>query len=244
MRDVIEGKYEFPENCPPEARAICEQAKIFHQEVAEDALNVVIRADLFQRWWWNAREDKQSSMSAVHFGHLMTAATNDYLTTLCVQKLNCALVTGKSLPRRGRSLVVLLDKDCGSIMFEKLRAIILFEADFNWIQKVVYSKHMNRMIKRHNLMPEDLCAQSGKHGNEGSMLKLLHCNIKSPMHAPHAAVSADLKNAFDSAQQAVACMSVRSMGVSARIATLFLLSFRTVSFHLSTSYGISEDFFL
>ena len=84
-------------------------------------------------------------------------------------------------------------------MFERLQAIILFKTDFNWIQKVVYSKHMNGMIKKHNLMPEDQCAQSGKHGNEGSMLKLLHCNINSAMHAPHAAVSADLKNVFDSA---------------------------------------------
>ena len=125
-------------------------------------------------------------------------------------------------------------------MFEKLREIILFKADFNWIQKVVYRKHMNRMIN--NLMPKDQCAQSGKHGNEGSMLKLLHYNINSAMHAPHAAVSADLKNAFDSAQQAVACMSVRSMGVPARIATMFLLCLQTMSFRLSTGYGILEDF--
>ena len=50
MGDVLEGKYEFPKNCPSEARVICEQARILHQEVAKDALNVVIRSDLFQRW--------------------------------------------------------------------------------------------------------------------------------------------------------------------------------------------------
>ena len=110
MQDVIEGKYEFPENCPPEARTICEQARILHEEVSENALNVVIRTDLFQRWWRNTREDTQSSMSAVHFGHLMTAATDDYLTRLYVKKLNCALATGKPLSRWGRSLVVLLEK--------------------------------------------------------------------------------------------------------------------------------------
>ena len=107
----------------------------------------------------------------------------------------------------------------------------------------MYSKHMNRMIKRHKIMPKDQCAQSGKHGNEGLMLRLLHCNISSVMHAPHAAVSADLKNAFDSAQQAVASMSVRSMRVPARIATMILLCFQTMSFDLSTGYVISEDFF-
>ena len=128
-------------------------------------------------------------------------------------------------------------------MFEKLRAIILFEAYFNWIQKVVYSKHMNKMIKRHKLKPEDQCNQSKKHRNEELILKLLHFNINSVMHVPHAAVSTDLKDVFDSAQQAVACMSVRSMGVLAQPATMFLLCFQTMSFHLSTSYGISEDFF-
>ena len=33
------------------------------------------------------------------------------------------------------------------------------------------------------------------------------------------------------------------MGVPTRIATMFLLYFQTRSFHLSTGYGISEDFF-
>ena len=42
MQDVIEGKYEFPENCPPETRAICEQARILHEEASENVLNVVI----------------------------------------------------------------------------------------------------------------------------------------------------------------------------------------------------------
>ena len=110
MQDIIEGKYEFPESCPPDAHAICEQAKILYEVISEDTLNVVIRADLFQRWWRNTREDTQSSMSAVHFGHLMTAATDDYLTRLYVKKLNCALATGKPLSTRGRSLVVLLEK--------------------------------------------------------------------------------------------------------------------------------------
>ena len=110
MQDAIEGKYEFPEDCPPDARAICEQAKIRHEAVSEHTLNVVIRTDLFQRWWRNAKEDTQSSMSAVHFGHLMTAATDDHLTRLYAKKLSCALATGKPLSRWGRSLVVLLEK--------------------------------------------------------------------------------------------------------------------------------------
>ena len=57
MKDAIGWKYEFPEDYPPDVRAICEQAKFLHEVVIEDTINVVIRTDLFQRWCRNAKED-------------------------------------------------------------------------------------------------------------------------------------------------------------------------------------------
>ena len=46
------------------------------------------------------------------------------------------------LPARkmGKNLTVLLEKEFGSIFLDKLRVIILFKADFNWIQKIIFSR--------------------------------------------------------------------------------------------------------
>ena len=75
-------------------------------------------------------------MVGVHFSHLKTAAWNDFLTDLYTSKLNVCLFSGDSLERWGKSLTVLLEKEFGSVFFDKLRAIILFEANFNWLQEM------------------------------------------------------------------------------------------------------------
>ena len=54
--------------------------------------------------------------------------------------------------KMGKSLTVLLEKEFDSVFFDKLRAIILFEADFNWIQKIIFSNKMANLAKKRNLI--------------------------------------------------------------------------------------------
>ena len=121
----------------------------------------------FQEWWRTTKEDTQSSMEGIHFGHLKAAAWNNHLTDLYTAKINACLNLGTALERWGKGLTVLLEKEFGSIFFDKLRAIILFEADFNWIQKIVFSKKMADLAQKHNLIPPEQCAAPGKDGSEG-----------------------------------------------------------------------------
>ena len=80
-------------------------------------------------------------MADIHFSHLKTAAWSDFLTNLCTAKLNACLESEVPLERWDKSLTVLLQKEFGSVFFDKLRAIMLFEADFNWLQKIVFSRN-------------------------------------------------------------------------------------------------------
>ena len=70
-------------------------------------------------------------------------------------KLNALLNSGVPLERWSKSLTVLLKKEFGSVFFNKLRAIILFEADFNWLQKIVFGRKMADLAKKHNLVPPE-----------------------------------------------------------------------------------------
>ena len=93
-----------------------------------------------QTWWRTPNKDIQSLMEGIHFGHLKTAAWHSFLTELYRSKLNACLLSRIPLERWDKSLTVLLEKEFGSVFFDKLRAIILFEADFNWLQKLIFSK--------------------------------------------------------------------------------------------------------
>ena len=83
---------------------------------------------------------------------------------------------------------------------------------------------MVRLAKRPELFPEEPCAQAGKQGNEGTLMKILYTDIHRTMHVAHAVISADLKNAYNSIQSTVASMSMRYVGVPQQIAELMLLA--------------------
>ena len=106
-------------------------------------------------------------MEGIHFSHLKTAAWSDQLTNLYIAKLNASLRGGFPLERWGKSLTVLLEKEFGSVYFDKLRAIILFEADFNWLQKLIFSQRMADLAKKHKLVPNEQCAAPGKMAMKG-----------------------------------------------------------------------------
>ena len=85
----------------------------------------------FQYYWQRADERIQSSYSRLHFGHYKAAAYSDGPSMLHAAKLNLCAKTGVALDRWGIGLTVLLEKICGNDFVHKLRAIFLYEADFN-----------------------------------------------------------------------------------------------------------------
>ena len=135
VTEILNGTYVFPPKCDEHARRICTKASKIYAKVARETIHAFVTRKQLQEWWHTAKEDTQSSMEGIHFGHLITASWNDFLTDLYTAKINACLNLGTSLKRWGKSLTVLLEKEFGSVFFNKLRAIILFEADFNWIQK-------------------------------------------------------------------------------------------------------------
>ena len=87
---------------------------------------------------------------------------------------------------------------------------MLFEADFNWLQKIVFSRKMTDLAKKQDLVPPEQCASPGKDGNEGTLLKVFHTDQLGTMHIPHATISADLENCYDLVAHAVAALGMRS----------------------------------
>ena len=172
--------------------------------------------------WRTANENVPSSMAGIHFSHIKTAAWSDFLTNLYTAKLNACLEYGVPLKRWGKSLTVLLEKEFGSVFFDKLRAIILFEADFNWLQKIVFSRNMTNLAKKHNLVPPEQCAAPGKDCNAGTLLKVFHTDHLRTMHILHTTISADLENCYDLVAHAVAALGMRSFGVRVTTVAVFL----------------------
>ena len=79
---------------------------------------------------------------------------------------------GKSLARLGIGLSVLLEKIIGNIFLHKLWAICLLEADFNWVNKMMYAKQMIGTALERKLIPGECFSKSGSNCISAVMTKI------------------------------------------------------------------------
>ena len=121
-----------------------------------------------------------------------------------VTKLNLALQTGVPLERWGNGLMVLLEKEFVSIYMEKLRAICLFEANLNWLEKLIFAKCVMFQAMEEGIVPPEYIAKAGTDANEGSMLKIQHNDIHCRIGINSAAVNVDLKNCYNAIHHSIA----------------------------------------
>ena len=110
----------------------------------------------FQKYWRSAREKTSSSMSGRHFGHYKAAAKNPYLSSIHAGFCNTATHYGISVPRWETGLSVMLEKIKNNIKVDKLRAILLMEADFNFVNKLMFGHRLINHVSAHHRMPEEL----------------------------------------------------------------------------------------
>ena len=149
---ILQGTYEFPRGTDETTiLALKAAAKIYAKN--KGVADLILRHKDF-KFWRKAKEQTESSASHLHFGHSMAQAFSERLTETKVVQLNIFLMMGMPLERWLHGLTpVMLEKERGNINIEKQRAICLFEADLNWVLKVIYAKRMMANAYEHDLVP-------------------------------------------------------------------------------------------
>ena len=127
----------------------------------------------FQYYWQRADERIQSSYSRLHFGHYKAAAFSDGPSMLHAAKLNLCAKTGVALDRWGIGLTVLLEKICGNNFVHKLRAICLYEVDFNWWNKLIFARRMMDNSRDAGMIPNECFAKKNSKCMDAIMTKMV-----------------------------------------------------------------------
>jgi hypothetical protein len=81
-------------------------------------------------------------------------------------KLTLATSTGITLARLENDLMVLLKKVFGNIYMDKMWAICLLEANFNWLNKFVFAKQMMDKVLQGDIIPAEQFAKRGSEATE------------------------------------------------------------------------------
>jgi hypothetical protein len=94
----------------------------------------------FQQYWKRVDERTSSLFSGVTFSHYKAVASHSMLSAMHAAYLTVCAQRSIPLACWGINLIVLLEKIVGNNFIHKLRAICLLEADFNWINKIIFAR--------------------------------------------------------------------------------------------------------
>ncbi len=148
----------------------------------------------WQRRWLKAKEKTSSSISGMHFGHYKAGARSRAISNYHALKITLALKHGFHLTRWEKGLTVMLEKKPGCQIIEKLRAILLMEADFNSSNKEIFGCRMLDNVRLYNLMPEEIYSEKGKTADDGTLSKILFYDLVHQSRRPASLGSIDAKD--------------------------------------------------
>ena len=153
-------------------------------------------------WWRTSREKIKSSRSLISFSHYKAQSYSKQITARRVEKLNLRLCVGLPSERWLYRITLLLKKESGNIDIDKLQAIILFEANFSWLLKLIFSKKLMRRAIEINLLPHNYFAQQGTSVKNEILSQTLWCDINRLQHRTIVVVSTDLSQCYNSIRHA------------------------------------------
>jgi hypothetical protein len=199
---------------------------------------------VFQSYWKHSNEDIQSSEYGCHFGHYKAASYGRYLLTMHAARLTRTTSTGISLACWGNRLTVLLIKKVfGNIYIDKMQAICLLEANYNWLNKFVFAKQMMDRAFQGNIIPVEQFAKRGSQATEVVLTPGLFCDIAWALHKTVAIESVDLANCYDAVAHPIASIALQSFKVCNVMVAMMLYVLKTMTWYLKTAFGQSEILF-
>ena len=238
-REILAGTFVPPSDTPDSLLLVLEEIARIAREIGEGAVRLTLTAEEFKRCWQPVDERTSSSKSKLHMGHYKAAARIDRLATFFARKLTFIARSGWAPSRWGNGLTVLLEKIAGIALVNKLRAILLFEADSNMFNRFVFADRAMALAREHNMIPTEQYAERQSEAADGNWSKRLIADISRQGKTPIGIVSADAESCYDRVAHVFASLVFQAFGVGITAITAMLASIQHMRFYLRTGLGES-----
>jgi hypothetical protein len=114
------------------------------------------------------------------------------------------------------------------------------EADFNWLNKLVFAKRMMDQAYDAGHIPLEQYARRGTQAAHGVLCKVLFCDYIRALHIAARIPSVDLGNCYDAVSHPIASIALQAFRVPLLTVVLALSVLQTMTFFLRTGYGVSK----
>ncbi len=163
----------------------------------EDHAEMTLGESTFWYYWRKFREKTSLSISGAHTGHYKSATFLDIVMNFLFRKIMLIARGGCPPERWGYGLQVLLEKVAGVALVNKLRAILLMEADFNYMYRWVFGYQAINKMYALGYIPGDQYSQKESTAEDARMDNQLTMDISRQLRHPLATMSANADKCYD-----------------------------------------------
>ena len=241
-QQMLEGTYVCPPGTDDFTRFFVECLKATAQR--EEPVSVTIATDDYINYWKKVREATLSSYSGLHFGHWKAATQDQWLSELHALSIEIPYSTGYSLRRWQAGLSAMLEKKAGVIMVDKLRAILLMEADFNFANKLIFgSRMMEVAMEEDEIPPEVFGSIKNREAIEAATCRRLIADLSRMTRTPMAISSVDAQTCYDRMVHSIASICCQRWKVPKEAILAALGTIQKMKFYLRTNFGDSTTYY-
>ena len=143
-----------------------------NDKVKDNPIPEYITPEQWRSCWKQQKENTSAGPSGLHFGHLKANATDEDMCFVDATLSAIPFATGYSPTRWQKGTNVMLYKKVANNHVEKLRTILLYEADFNAVNKILGRHMLANGENCDSIAPE----QYGSRKNKTAIIQCLNKN--------------------------------------------------------------------
>ena len=193
--------------------------------------------------WRKAKERTSSGPSGITFAHFKAGLVHPTVTEFETIMTSIPYETGISPERWQHGTNVMLEKQAMNFRVDKLRAILLYEADFNQNNKKIGREMMYTAEDLQAIAPEQFGSRSGLTSIDHSLNKRLTYDIIRQKKRPSAVCSNDAKSCYDRIVHSVASLAMQRVGAPVEPIICMFTTIQNLEHRIRTVYGDSDTGF-
>lgn len=207
---VANGTYQIPPNVDEVTADFIRECKQTDEIKKEGTYPLPRSPQDFQAYWKRMKE--KTASREVHFGHFKAGMQNDLISVMHWMMAEIPMRTGYTLNRWKQATDVMILKKSGLYDVEKLRTIVLFEADFNANNKYMGRSAIRHCVK-HNRLAQEQYSIPGRKSIDHALNKRLLFDIVRYQKYSLALSSCDLKSNYDRIGHVPSVLATQRLGI-------------------------------
>ena len=234
---VLDGTYNPPPGTSPEAVSWLKRMKISDPHKLKQIKTTM---DDFQKGWKKVKE--QTASGELHMGHFKAGAVHPNISWMHFTMSILPITTGYSPRRWQKGIDVMLLKDPEVYLLQKLRTIVLYEADFNHENKRLGRDAMALALDQ-DMISDEQFSRPGRSAQDNALSKRLVFDFFRLRKQPLGMCACDLKSCYDRVVHTAASLALQRVGIPLpRIQCMFSTVQRLIH-RIRTAYGLSQESF-